>query len=61
MLLVGAIHYVGNGQTNPFRGLWTALDDGRVRQSFEQSDDGGETWVSWFEGFYSCTDSKGKL
>ncbi len=53
MLLVGEIHYVGNGTTAPFRGLWTPLPDGRVRQFFEQSNDGGETWTPWFEGFYS--------
>ncbi len=53
MLLNGQIHYVANGTTAPFRGLWTLLDDGRVRQFFETSNDGGETWVPWFEGFYS--------
>jgi hypothetical protein len=53
MLLTGTIHYVATGKTLPFRGLWTPLEDGRVRQYFEQSNDGGETWVSWFEGFYS--------
>ncbi len=53
MLLTGTIHYVATGQTLPFRGLWTPLEDGRVRQYFEQSNDGGESWVSWFEGFYS--------
>jgi hypothetical protein len=40
----------------PFRGLWTPLPDGRVRQFFEQSNDGGETWVPWFEGFYTRKD-----
>ena len=53
MLLVGKIHYVGNASTADFRGLWTLLDDGRVRQFFEQSNDGGATWVPWFEGFYT--------
>jgi hypothetical protein len=53
MLLVGEIHYVGNGTSAPFRGLWTVLPDGRVRQFFEQSNDGGETWAPWFEGFYT--------
>lgn len=57
MLLVGTIDYVANGTTAPFRGLWTLLPDGRVRQFFEQSNDDGETWVSWFEGFYTRTDS----
>lgn len=53
MLLVGTLHTVGDGRTLPFRGLWTQLDDGRVRQFFEQSTDGGQTWTPWFEGFYS--------
>ncbi|MEL7186441.1 MAG: hypothetical protein AAFN50_08420 [Pseudomonadota bacterium] len=53
MLLEGTIHTVANGVTLPFRGLWTPLEDGRVRQFFEQSNDDGETWVPWFEGFYT--------
>jgi hypothetical protein len=53
MLLRGTIHYISNGQTMPFRGLWTPLPDGRVRQYFEQSNDDGETWQPWFEGFYA--------
>ena len=53
MLLVGTIHYVANGQTLPFRGLWTPLEDGRVRQFFEQSTDDSESWTPWFEGFYT--------
>jgi hypothetical protein len=53
MLLRGTIHYIGTGQTAPFRGLWTPLPDGRVRQFFEQSNDDGATWEPWFEGFYS--------
>jgi hypothetical protein len=53
MAMEGTIHYVGNGTTAPFRALWTPLPDGRVRQYFEQSNDGGETWTPWFEGFYT--------
>ena len=53
MLLVGTLHTVGTGVTKPFRGLWTPLPDGRVRQFFEHSDDGGATWVSWFDGYYT--------
>ncbi len=55
LLLEGHINYVANGTSAPFRGLWTPLPDGRVRQFFEQSNDGGETWVPWFEGFYTRT------
>lgn len=53
MLLTGSIHYIASDTTADFRGLWTPLMDGRVRQFFEQSNDGGETWSPWFEGFYS--------
>lgn len=58
MLLEGTIHYVGNGTTAPFRGLWTPLEDGRVRQYFEQSNDEGESWTPWFEGFYTRQDAE---
>ena len=57
MRLTGKIHYVSNDTTADFRGLWTPLPDGRVRQFFEQSNDGGESWAPWFEGFYSRRDS----
>ena len=53
MRLDGQIHYVASGTTAPFRGLWTPLPDGRVRQFFETSNDNGKTWVPWFEGFYT--------
>ena len=55
MLLVGTLHTVGTETTVPFRALWTPLPDGRVRQFFEQSTDNGETWTTWFEGFYTRT------
>jgi hypothetical protein len=53
MLLEGTIHYVANDTTAKFRGLWTPLDDGRVRQFFEQFDEESQEWRPWFEGFYS--------
>lgn len=53
MLLEGTIHYLGNETTFPFRGLWTPMPDGRVRQFFEQSNDEGTNWSPWFEGFYT--------
>ncbi len=56
MLLAGQINYVANGNSAPFRGLWTLLPDGRVRQFFEQYDEDAETWAPWFEGFYTKTD-----
>lgn len=59
MRLVGTIHYVGNNTTVPFRALWTPLEDGRVRQFFEQYDAESETWAVWFEGFYTRKSSAG--
>lgn len=53
MVLTGYISYVGQDNKADFRGTWTPLDDGRVRQFFEQSNDGGKTWVPWFDGYYS--------
>ncbi len=32
---------------------WTPLDDGRVRQHWESSGDGGATWSTVFDGYYS--------
>lgn len=32
---------------------WTPLPDGRVRQLWEQSADGGGTWTVSFDGYYS--------
>ena len=42
-----------NGTRQFYRGTWTPLDDGRVRQFLELSSDGGETWTVWFDGYYS--------
>lgn len=56
MLLVGTLHDVASDTTTPFRGLWTLLPDGRVRQFFEHSSDNGKTWTTWFEGFYTRKD-----
>ncbi len=53
MVLEGTIRNVGKKGVNPFRGTWTPLDDGRVRQFFEESKDQGKSWTPWFEGFYS--------
>jgi hypothetical protein len=46
----------GPGPVRPFRGSWTPLPDGRVRQFFEErvvDADGVEKWQPWFEGFYT--------
>jgi hypothetical protein len=35
------------------RVTWSTLDDGRVRQHWENSTDQGETWTTSFDGYYA--------
>lgn len=51
MVLEGTIFYLDKDVEKGFRGRWTPLEDGRVRQFFEEQDEAGE-WQVWFEGFY---------
>ncbi len=53
MHLAGTSYYMANDDLRSFRGTWTPLADGRVRQYFEESTDGGETWAIWFDGYYT--------
>lgn len=55
MVMKGKIYYLGPGRTAAFRGTWTPLEDGRVRQFFEQQDDAGK-WQTWFDGYYRRAD-----
>lgn len=38
---------------NVQRITWTPLDDGRVRQHWEATTDGGKTWSTVFDGYYA--------
>lgn len=38
---------------NVQRITWTPLDDGRVRQHWESTTDGGKTWTTTFDGTYT--------
>lgn len=51
MVLEGTLVQRGHARARKFRGTWTPLDDGRVRQFFEEAADDG-TWTPWFEGLY---------
>lgn len=51
MVLEGEIRY-HNGTKAPFRGIWTPLSDGNVRQHFDQYDSEKEEWAPWFTGIY---------
>jgi uncharacterized protein YciI len=53
----GAMHLAGtytraDGTVSRLRGVWTPLPEGRVRQQFDESTDGGATWKPWFDGVY---------
>lgn len=48
-----------NGASYLLRGTWSLLEDGRVRQFFEQSNDDGMTWSTWFDGYYVRQDADG--
>lgn len=55
MQLVGKIYYASAAQqpqVRDFRGTWTPLQGGVVQQFFEESTDGGNTWNTWFNGYY---------
>ena len=51
MALEGEIAY-RNGNTAQFKGLWTPLPDGTVRQHFEQYNAETKEWSPWFTGLY---------
>jgi hypothetical protein len=53
MRLEGPLQYLGSSRVTTLRGTWTPLPDGRVRQHFEESEDGGRSWTTWFDGYYT--------
>jgi hypothetical protein len=57
MVLEGTITYAASQITARFRGRWSPLADGRVRQYFEQFNTQADAWQPWFEGFYRRTTS----
>ena len=53
MRLEGPLQYLKEGRRTTLRGTWSKLPDGRVRQHFEESEDGGKSWTTWFDGYYT--------
>lgn len=53
MVLEGPLYDLSSGKTTRLRGVWSKLSDGRVRQHFTESSDGGKTWGEWFDGYYT--------
>ena len=54
MRLEGEITYFSSegAMSAPFRGQWTALENGHVIQHFQQYDDDAGAWRDWFVGTY---------
>ena len=52
MRLEGTIEYVSEKRIEAFRGSWSVLADGRVRQHFEEFNLIAQTWQTWFDGYY---------
>lgn len=53
MRLEGPLQYLGQDRVTILRGTWTPLPGGRLRQHFEESEDNGTTWTTWFDGYYT--------
>jgi len=49
----GPLQYVVQKRVTLLRGTWTPLPDGRVRQHFEESENDGKSWKTWFDGYYA--------
>ncbi len=58
MVLTGTIQYLVGGRQADFRGRWTPLPDGRVRQFFEERDAEGN-WQPWYDLYYSPLNQDG--
>ena len=53
MILEGPLQNVPEARVTLLRGVWSQLPDGRVRQLFTESSDGGTNWQEWFDGSYT--------
>ncbi len=53
MVLEGPLQNFTQQRVTLLRGEWTRLPDGRLRQLFTESTDGGKTWTEWFDGYYT--------
>jgi hypothetical protein len=56
MRMEGTISYNARRIVHPFRGLWTPLPDGSVRQEFHEYDPKTRAWSEWFTGIYRHPD-----
>ena len=52
MVLEGEIRSFVQNSSSPFRGTWTPIDDGVVRQFFEIGNAETGVFTPWFDGLY---------
>ena len=52
MQLEGTIEYIAQERIEAFRGTWSVLPDGRVRQHLEEFSLAAQSWQTWFDGYY---------
>ncbi len=57
MRMEGSISNASGGPEHRFRGVWTPLPDGAVRQEFFEQDPATSAWSNWFTGIYRRTAS----
>ena len=57
MRLEGTIEYASQDQVSAFRGSWTILEEGVIRQLFEEFSVVAQGWVPWFDGYYGSRSS----
>jgi hypothetical protein len=55
MRLEGTIEYVAQDRIEAFRGTWSVLPDGRLRQHLEEFSLVAQTWQTWFDGYFRLT------
>jgi hypothetical protein len=53
MKMEGPVFRFGQDHAARVRATWSQLSDGRVRQLWERSVDGGKSWSTSFDGYYS--------
>jgi tetratricopeptide (TPR) repeat protein len=58
MYLEGTIEYFAQERIEAFRGTWSTLPDGRVRQHFEEFSLIAQDWQTWFDGYYELTNAR---
>jgi len=60
MRTAGTITYNARRILHPFRGVWTPLLGGAVKQEFYEYDPGTKLWHEWFTGIYRHPDEPAK-